>query len=111
MKLENILIEKNEHTAILTINRPPANSWNLDAIEDYAKALDNVENDRNIRVGIITGAGENAVLRSMSAGIYEGMYVGLDMETEMSGMVGQTRTAAECFCAFIEKRNPVFLGE
>jgi enoyl-CoA hydratase/carnithine racemase len=256
MDLKNILIDKNEHTAILTINRPPANSWNAGAMEEFAKALDDVEKDRNIRVVIITGAGEkcfsagfdvssgstagkasdlgrilwrrvdrfpkpviavinghalggglelamschfrimtdnpkamigltelnlgiipgwggtqrlmnivgktkaldmilfskrvsaaeafaiglvtriapaetlmeqslefakklsarppiavSAVLRSMTAGIYEDMDAGLDMETEMSQMVGQTKDAAEGFSAFIEKRNPVFIGE
>lgn len=256
MDLKNILIDKNEHIAILTINRPPANSWNAGAMEEFAKALDDVEKDRNIRVVIITGAGEkcfsagfdvssgstagkasdlgrilwrrvdrfpkpviavmnghalggglelamschfrimtdnpkamigltelnlgiipgwggtqrltnivgktkaldmilfskrvsaaeafaiglvtriapaetlmdqslefakklsarppiavSAVLRSMTAGIYEDMDAGLDMETEMSQMVGQTKDAAEGFSAFIEKRNPVFIGE
>lgn len=58
MELENIGIEKNDHIAVVTINHPPANAWNLATMEDFAKALDDVEQDTTIRVVIITGSGE-----------------------------------------------------
>lgn len=58
MDLKNVLLEKKNHVAIITINRPSANSWNLGAMEDFEKAVDDVENDKNIRAVIITGAGE-----------------------------------------------------
>ncbi len=58
MELENILIEKKEHVAILTINHPPANAWNMATMQDFEKALENVEDDSEVRVVIITGSGE-----------------------------------------------------
>ncbi len=58
MQLDNMIIEKKGHVAILTINHPPANSWNLATMEDFAKALDFVENDKDVRVVILTGSGE-----------------------------------------------------
>jgi enoyl-CoA hydratase/carnithine racemase len=44
--------------AIVTINHPPANAWNLATMQDFEKALDNVEKDADIRVVILTGSGE-----------------------------------------------------
>lgn len=58
MELSNVLLEKKDHIAIVTINRPPANSWNLGAMEDFKKILDDVESSKSVRVIIITGAGE-----------------------------------------------------
>ncbi|MCK9274802.1 MAG: enoyl-CoA hydratase-related protein [Syntrophales bacterium] len=58
MEFENILYEKNGHIAKLTLNRPPANSINLATLQDIEKALDDVEQDKEVRVLIITGAGE-----------------------------------------------------
>jgi enoyl-CoA hydratase/carnithine racemase len=58
MDFKNILYEKQGSIATLTLNRPPANSVNLATLEDIEKALDETENDKNIRVLVITGAGE-----------------------------------------------------
>ena len=58
MDLANVIIEKKEHVAILTINHPPANAWNLATMEDFQKALDILENDKDVRVVILTGSGE-----------------------------------------------------
>jgi enoyl-CoA hydratase/carnithine racemase len=58
MELQNILIETKGHVTTLTINHPPANAWNLATMQDMEKALDAVEEDKNVRVIIITGSGE-----------------------------------------------------
>ena len=58
MKLENILIEKKDHVAVITINHPPANAWNMASMQDFEKAIADVEEDSEIRVVIITGSGE-----------------------------------------------------
>ena len=58
MELENIIMEKKGPVCVLTINHPPANSWNLATMEDFIKALDAVENDKDVRVLVLTGAGE-----------------------------------------------------
>ena len=58
MSYENIKVEKKDHIAILTIDHPPANAWNLATMNDFEKAVNDVENDKDIRVVILTGAGE-----------------------------------------------------
>lgn len=58
MDLENILYEKRGYIAILTLNRPPANSVNLATLIEIEKALDDAEKGKDVRVLVITGAGE-----------------------------------------------------
>ena len=43
---------------MITLNRPPANSVNLATVIDIEKAMDEAEKDRDVRVVILTGAGE-----------------------------------------------------
>jgi len=43
MGYENIILEKRDHVATLTINHPPANAINLATLEDIERALDDVE--------------------------------------------------------------------
>jgi enoyl-CoA hydratase/carnithine racemase len=63
--MTNILLEKRNHIAIITINRPPANSWNMAAMLEFEKILDDVEADKGIRVIILTGAGEKCFSAGM----------------------------------------------
>lgn len=62
--MDPILVEHKEHTAIVTINHPPANAWNLATMEAFEKCVDALEADPGVRVVIITGAGD----RCFSAG-------------------------------------------
>jgi enoyl-CoA hydratase/carnithine racemase len=58
MAFRHIHLEQKDHISILTIDHPPANAWNLAAMEEFEQRLDQVENDRQTRVVILTGAGE-----------------------------------------------------
>ncbi|MBU2646353.1 enoyl-CoA hydratase/isomerase family protein [bacterium] len=58
MSYENIKVEKKGNIAILTIDHPPANAWNLATTTDFEKAIADVEKDKGVRVVILTGAGE-----------------------------------------------------
>jgi enoyl-CoA hydratase/carnithine racemase len=58
MAYENLILEKQGHVCIITLNHPPVNAWNLGLMEDFEKAVDEVENDRDVRVLILTGGGE-----------------------------------------------------
>ena len=58
MSFKHILLEQKEHISILTIDNAPANAWNLAAMEEFEQRLDQLENDRQTRVVILTGAGE-----------------------------------------------------
>jgi len=58
MELENIKIEKKDHIAVITIDHPPANAWNLATMLDFENVIDDVEADEDVRVVVLTGAGE-----------------------------------------------------
>jgi enoyl-CoA hydratase/carnithine racemase len=58
MQLDNIILTKQKYTATITINHPPVNAWNWATMQDFEKVLDAVEDDSEVRVVIITGAGE-----------------------------------------------------
>lgn len=61
MSENNILLERREHAAIITINRPnQLNALNLATIKELHKALIEVNNDPAVRGVIITGSGEKA---------------------------------------------------
>ncbi len=59
--MENIIYEKKEKIGYITINRPKAlNALNTQTLHELAEVLDMVENDKDVRVLIITGAGEKS---------------------------------------------------
>ena len=61
MKFETLLFEINERIAIITFNRPKAlNALNALLFTEMNQILDQVEQDKNIQVLILTGAGERA---------------------------------------------------
>jgi len=64
MGYANLILEKRGYVGILTINHPPANAVNLATVEEMDNAFDDMENDKNVRVVVITGAGD----RGFSAG-------------------------------------------
>jgi enoyl-CoA hydratase/2-(1,2-epoxy-1,2-dihydrophenyl)acetyl-CoA isomerase len=60
MKEELILLQKEEHICTLTMNRPDVlNAINRDMILNFESAIDKIENDKTVRVIILTGAGKN----------------------------------------------------
>ena len=61
MELKNIILEKEEHLAIITINRPKAlNALNSETLKDLDTVLEDLENDSNIYCVILTGSGEKS---------------------------------------------------
>jgi enoyl-CoA hydratase/carnithine racemase len=54
----NIKYELDGHIAVITIDHPPANTWNLETLNAFEDAIGLVENDADVRVLILTGAGE-----------------------------------------------------
>src|SRR5690554_3543391 len=61
MSFGNILVEKNQAIATITINRPSKlNALNKATIEELHQAFKNCEDDKEIRAIIITGSGEKA---------------------------------------------------
>lgn len=61
MSYENILIDHEDRTTIITINRPQSlNALNAKTIMELSNALDEISKDTNCRVAIITGSGEKS---------------------------------------------------
>lgn len=58
---EKLLLEVNDGIAVLTINRPDQlNALNMETIAELSSALKEVEKNKEVRVVVITGAGERA---------------------------------------------------
>lgn len=55
---KNLNYEVNHHIALITINHPPANTWNLATMEEFEDCIERTSTDRDVRVVIITGSGE-----------------------------------------------------
>ncbi len=61
MELKYIIYEKSEAIATITLNRPEAlNAFSKEVIEEVLQAVEDAKNDENVRVVVLTGAGEKA---------------------------------------------------
>ena len=71
--MTNVLLEKKGPYAVATIHRPEAlNALNSQVLADLAELLDTVEADKEIRVLVITGAGEKAFVAGADIGEMKG---------------------------------------
>jgi len=69
MNYENILFEKKNSIAYVTINRPKVlNALNMATMEELRAAFHDIKNDPGIRVAIMTGAGEKAFIAGADIG-------------------------------------------
>jgi len=61
MEFTNLLYEKKDGIATITINRPKAlNALNEETLPEFLSSLEDAEKDKKVRVIVITGAGEKA---------------------------------------------------
>lgn len=61
MSYETVLVTREEHIAILTINRPQAmNALSTQAARDIMAALDELELDNDVYAAVLTAAGDRA---------------------------------------------------
>lgn len=61
MEFEYIIYEKSERIATITLNRLEAlNAFNKEVVDEVLQALEDARNDENVRVVVLTGAGEKA---------------------------------------------------
>jgi enoyl-CoA hydratase/carnithine racemase len=65
MSYNNIIVTTKDFVTTITLNRPPANSVNLGIREDLNQAVMELEQSKDTRVVIITGAGD----KGFSAGM------------------------------------------
>ncbi len=61
MDFQNIILEKEDYLAILTINRPKAlNALNGETLFEIEAAIKDIKADANIKVVIVTGSGDKS---------------------------------------------------
>lgn len=61
MEYKYIIYEKSDGVATIILNRPEAlNAFSKDVVSEILHVLEDIKNDENVRVVILTGAGEKA---------------------------------------------------
>ncbi|MBW1996888.1 MAG: enoyl-CoA hydratase/isomerase family protein [Deltaproteobacteria bacterium] len=69
MAYQNIIFEKEGPVAIIKFNRPKAlNAINPDVLTEANDALDRIQEDRSLKVLVLTGAGEKAFVAGADIG-------------------------------------------
>ena len=67
--MTHVLLEKKEHIAVATINRPKAlNALNSEVLSDLNELVDIVAADQDIYALVITGSGEKAFVAGADIG-------------------------------------------
>ncbi len=87
MAYENVLLEREDRVAILTINRPKAlNALNNDTLLEIKSAVLEVKEDSGIDLLIITGAGDKAFVAGADISFMQNLTA---MEGRAFGTLGQ----------------------
>jgi enoyl-CoA hydratase/carnithine racemase len=69
MTFENLILEKKNFIAYVTVNRPKVlNALNMATMEELRAAFTDIKNDAGVRVAILTGAGEKAFIAGADIG-------------------------------------------
>ena len=92
---ETLLVERRGRVALITINRPAKlNALNIQTRQEGAAALDELRDDGEVRVVVITGAGP----KSFVAGADIGEFAGRTAITQRDVMTGRSLfTAVDAF--------------
>ena len=100
MSYDNIIFEKDQNIAILTLNRPERlNAWTVQMNEDIIAAITDANNDPEIGAVVVTGAGR-------------GFCAGADIKDIFNANIerGEDRDAAKPsinYVDFIRQSKPV----
>jgi enoyl-CoA hydratase/carnithine racemase len=60
MAYDTLILQREGAVGIITLNRPPVNSFNYASIDNLGKAMAELENDKSVRSILITGGGDKA---------------------------------------------------
>jgi len=110
IEFKNTLYEKGEGVATITLNRPDAlNALNQETINEISARIEDAEKDENIRVLVITGAGDRAFSAGADLRMMKG--AGAVKGTELSRMGQRLTTQVEnCSKPVIAAINGFALG-
>ena len=84
---EKLLVEIVDHTALITINNPPANTWDAESLGGLKAVVEALNGNRDIYALVITGSGE----KFFSAGADLNMFADGDKDNagKMAGYFGE----------------------
>ncbi|MCY4214363.1 MAG: enoyl-CoA hydratase [Gammaproteobacteria bacterium] len=82
---EKLLVERRGHTLLITVNNPPANTWDADNLGALKSVVEQANDDAAVYAIVVTGAGE----KFFSAGA--------DLKLFADGDKGVARGMAESF--------------
>jgi len=110
IEFKNTLYEKNEGIATITMNRPDTlNALNQETINEISARIEDAEKDENIRVIVITGAGDRAFSAGADLRMMKG--AGAVKGAELSRMGQRLTTQVEaCGKPIIAAINGYALG-
>ncbi|WP_338448769.1 enoyl-CoA hydratase-related protein [Niallia oryzisoli] len=60
MSYQSLLVEIENKTAVVTINRPPVNALNAQVFNELGQVIDELDINSNVNVIVLTGSGEKA---------------------------------------------------
>ena len=97
MEFKFIVYEKSEGIATITLNRPEAlNAFSKELVHEVLEALKDAKNDENVRVIVLTGAGEKAFSAGADIKAMKGMNALRTRELSLMG---------ESLCTAIENHE------
>jgi len=74
MTYENILVERQENHAVITLNRPKVlNALNQALLAELSAAIDELAADADVRAIVLTGAGDRAFAAGADIGEFNGL--------------------------------------
>lgn len=106
MAYQDIIVEKNQAIARITINRPPVNVMSIETLKEMNAELEELKNDQVVKVVIITGAGD----RAFSAGVEVADHIGDRMPIMMEEFEKLFKRLVEVDKVTIAAVNGVALG-
>jgi len=56
---KKLKITTKDNTALITINNPPANTWDLESLGYLRESIDKLNKNKDIYSLVVTGEGEN----------------------------------------------------
>ncbi len=92
---EKLLVELVEHTAVVTINNPPANTWDRESLVALKQLVEELNANSEVYSLVLTGSGD----KFFSAGADLNMFADGDKGNarEISSLFGQAFEALSCF--------------
>ena len=92
-------LEKRGHTAIVTLDNPPAHTWTADSLAALPRLVQDLEADRNIYALVITGDGEKFFSAGADLKLFAPTDSGIDKATAAT-MARRFGQAFETLAAF-----------